>query len=461
MTVLESNSIYEKMFRGASDGLVLVSDIDGDLVFEAVNTAAADIFDATRDEMLGTEVGDVLTEKTRRRLEPVYREAMESGESSELTATLEENGSERIARFRMQRLDSSHDQTQLFVIVQDVTELAEVRRALDADRRAMRALYEVAGNTELDLSEKMRRLLEIGCERLELPVGFVTDIDENIQRILQAVGEHDAIVEGGKAPLDESYCRKTLEADGLVTYLNAEEEGMAGDPAFERYQLACYIGAKLHVAGRLVGTVCFADDRARDREFSEGERTFVQLLAQWVGRELELEHDFRSVERAARTDSLTGLANHGEIIDRLEDEFRGARREDSALALVLFDLDHFKDLNDEYGHLVGDNVLEAIGALLDESTRGTDVAGRYGGEEFVVVMPRTELAEAKHVAKRILKGVRNLEIDADGDPVGVTCSAGMATLQESDGDMTDLLSRADRALYRAKGRGRDRVVAAT
>lgn len=460
-TISEPTSIYERMFRGASDGLLLIETSGGELRFEAVNTAAAELFGSTRERMVGAELGDILTESARRHIEPVTREALELGEVSELTLTLEQGDEDRVARLRLQGLDSPGDGAQLFVIVQEVTELANVRRALDADRRAMRELYEVAGSPDLELAEKMRRLLEIGRRRLELPYGFITDIAGEVQRILAAVGDHEALEGGGEAPLDKTYCRKTIESNGLVTYRDAAEEGMADDPAFEEFGLACYVGAKLTVHGRVVGTVCFAASDARAREFSEGERTFVQLLAQWVGRELEREHDFRAVEQAARTDSLTGLANHGEILDRLDTEIQTARREETPLSVLLVDLDHFKDLNDEYGHLVGDDVLEVVGEALEESTRSADLAGRYGGEEFVVVMPRTELDRAEEVAERLLESVRSLSVQADGgEEVGVTCSIGAASLEAFDENGADLLERADRALYRAKGRGRDRVASA-
>lgn len=160
-------------------------------------------------------------------------------------------------------------------------------------------------------------------------------------------------------------------------------------------------------------------------------------------------------------DGLTRLLNRRTVHQRLEEEMARARRYDHPLSLVLCDLDHFKEVNDTYGHLAGDAVLVAVAELLRHRGRTTDVAGRYGGEEFVFVLPETDLGAAVAAAGRIRNEIESQPtVLPDGFELRITASLGVAALSEidEDGGPDDLLGLADERLYRAKDTGRNRVV---
>lgn len=165
------------------------------------------------------------------------------------------------------------------------------------------------------------------------------------------------------------------------------------------------------------------------------------------------------VSELARTDELTGLANRRELMRRLEEEVTRARRYGNSLSFAILDLDHFKPVNDRYGHQVGDRVLRRIGELLDERTRSPDMAGRYGGEEFGLVLPESTGEEAVALSEPILESVRELVFEADGREFGLTASIGVAGLEDAEEPTERLIGAADEALYRAKEEGRDRVAA--
>lgn len=165
------------------------------------------------------------------------------------------------------------------------------------------------------------------------------------------------------------------------------------------------------------------------------------------------------MKERARTDELTGLANRRELMRRLEEEIGRARRYDSPMSLAILDLDRFKEINDSLGHQAGDRVLSRVGELLDEETRAPDMAGRYGGEEFALVLPETGREAAERLAERVREKIAELTFGTDDETYGITCSLGVARLRESEG-MDDLVKRADAALYRAKEQGRNRVVGA-
>ena len=164
------------------------------------------------------------------------------------------------------------------------------------------------------------------------------------------------------------------------------------------------------------------------------------------------------LEALVRTDVLTGLSDRREFMAQLERESRRQLRSGRPLSLVLCDIDHFKRINDSWGHPVGDDVLVRIGALLRQQTRAQlDTAARYGGEEFVLLLPDTDIHGAELVAEKVSAGLRALPFEAQGQRFVVTQSVGIAEVV--DGDAAWALRVADRNLYQAKQAGRDRIVA--
>ncbi|GHC30340.1 GGDEF domain-containing protein [Aidingimonas halophila] len=171
----------------------------------------------------------------------------------------------------------------------------------------------------------------------------------------------------------------------------------------------------------------------------------------------------RQAENALRVqaekDGLTGIDNRRLFEAHIQREFQRARRHNLPLSLILFDIDNFKAINDDYGHLVGDRVLKAIPEATAPVLRSSDLFSRYGGEEFVVILPETPLDEACQVAERIrcVNGDHRIDGDVPNDPVTYTLSLGIAELQADDASAEDLVRRADTELYRAKTAGRNRL----
>ena len=173
---------------------------------------------------------------------------------------------------------------------------------------------------------------------------------------------------------------------------------------------------------------------------------------------MQLEQANDELETLSRTDRLTGLNNRGYWEECLIAEFNRVHRTKAPCTLVLFDIDHFKKVNDTYGHQAGDEVIRVTAKLLTECKRTTDIAGRYGGEEFVVLMRATDADGACLLAERIRAAVEAQACHCSGAEIPVTISAGVSNLREHDTPVT-LFSHADQALYLAKKQGRDRIVA--
>jgi len=166
-----------------------------------------------------------------------------------------------------------------------------------------------------------------------------------------------------------------------------------------------------------------------------------------------------SLAAAARTDAKTGLLNAGAWQREAAVEVTRAARAQTPLAVAIADIDHFKAVNDTHGHLAGDAVLAAVSAAMRDLLRDRDLCGRFGGEEFALLLPRTTAAQALEITERIRQGISQLAIPRDGTAaIRVTISIGVAVPSQARRTLDDLLAAADHALYQAKRSGRDRIV---
>ncbi|MEP6917538.1 MAG: diguanylate cyclase [Acidobacteriota bacterium] len=213
----------------------------------------------------------------------------------------------------------------------------------------------------------------------------------------------------------------------------------------------------MHAMGAAVGVL--GVDAAV--EFPHADRHALAAAAALISIALRNVQLFKETREHSLRDPLTGCFNREYCLDTLDAELRRAKRSGRPLSIAIFDIDNFKTINDELGHLRGDDALRAVGAQLARLLRSTDVSCRYGGDEFIVILPETNLAGAVHVGENLRKEIATLSIAAaDGRVIAVTISVGVAAASPSELDVTALVTRADDALYLAKGSGRNRVCAA-
>lgn len=188
------------------------------------------------------------------------------------------------------------------------------------------------------------------------------------------------------------------------------------------------------------------------------EREKVMILGHQFALALRRVQLYKEIEMIAITDSLTGLYTRRYVMERFREEVSRAKMRKSTLALLMIDVDLFKNLNDTYGHLTGDYVLTEIGAIIQKSIREIDIAGRYGGEEFCVILPDTDVKGAKYAAERIRSEAEQDQIKVFDAKIKITVSIGIAMLPEHSKDLNDLIDKADYALYRVKKVGRNKVL---
>jgi diguanylate cyclase (GGDEF)-like protein len=191
--------------------------------------------------------------------------------------------------------------------------------------------------------------------------------------------------------------------------------------------------------------------------FPKAKREMLQVIANQAAAAIENARMYDEMERRATVDGLTGLTNHRHFQERLDEMLARAVRHRAPVALVLCDIDHFKNVNDTYGHPVGDQVLKRVAAILEQQGRKTDIVARYGGEEFVLALEGGDAEGARQVAERVREQVKRALMPAEKGSFRVTMSFGIAAFPEDAPDKAALIERADQALYAAKHGGRDRA----
>lgn len=275
----ERGEFYRDVFEEVSDAIFVYDPAEG-VVVDA-NPAASELTGYEKNSLIGNSVAQLSAgtpAEVQRTAEAVFERAAQRDQQLEWTIA-RADGDVRTTEVSVHRTTIG-GADRMLAIVRDVTE--RINR-----EETLRRMYEIGADASSSFDEKVTRLLHIGREYLALPYGFFTAIEEQTQEIVHAIGDHERLQPGETAPLEESYCRKTIEGDDLVGMPDARQELGAADPAYDRFELACYIGTKVRVGPELYGTFCFGAADARSQSFTEGEREIVKLLGQWAGYELE------------------------------------------------------------------------------------------------------------------------------------------------------------------------------
>jgi diguanylate cyclase (GGDEF)-like protein len=220
-----------------------------------------------------------------------------------------------------------------------------------------------------------------------------------------------------------------------------------------------FMGVPIVSRGNVIGSL-YLTEKEGGQLFTEDDENLVVGLATDAAIAIENARLFGEVQRLAITDSLTGLHNRRHFFELAEREFDRARRYRHSLSAIMLDIDHFKQVNDVYGHTIGDLVLQTLATCCLKHVRSSDILARYGGEEFVVLMPETDLIGASVAAERMRWCVEKSPVETEGGPVAITISLGVASAAADCADLATLLRAADTALYAAKRAGRNRVCSA-
>ncbi|WEK05216.1 MAG: sensor domain-containing diguanylate cyclase [Candidatus Devosia phytovorans] len=317
--------------------------------------------------------------------------------------------------------------------------------AKDSARLAALDRYDILDTAEEEVFERISRLIRL---TLNVEIGHVSLMDAHRQWFKSIQG-----IDVTQAPLDITFCRYVLQNGQAMTIPNAELDPRVKDNPFVTgpAHIRSYAGAPLTTHdGYVIGSVCAVGSTARD--FTSREQEILADLAAIAMEQIEL-------RKVATVDSLTSVLNRRAFKEDSEKFVTLAKRHRNALSCISFDIDHFKSINDTYGHAGGDQVLIAVAKAVSEQLRQSDLVGRLGGEEFAVLLPHTDGLRAMEVAEKLRLLLRGLTFPGSRPPISVSASFGIAMLDPNVDTIESLLQKADEALYEAKRSGRNKCIA--
>jgi diguanylate cyclase (GGDEF)-like protein len=326
-----------------------------------------------------------------------------------------------------------------------------IRRLVDAARAIahgdLKQRVPVQGRDELALLgrtfNQMAYQLQTRLDELEAERGRLRDVISRFGEALSATHDSEHLMR-----LIVEAAIEATDASGGILVGSSGQLVRAGDPDRGKERIEVPLSAGSLNFGSLM---LFGDG------FSKEDRMTAVSLAAHAVVALDNARLHRIVERQALVDGLTGLANRRQCEETMADELARVERFGGSLAIVVADLDWFKDINDQYGHPAGDTVLREFAILLHETLRDVDLAGRWGGEEFLLVLPGTDLAGGARVAERIRAALAGrIVLSVEGTPIPVTASFGVAATPPAT-SASELFAAADAAMYEAKRTGKNRV----
>jgi len=326
------------------------------------------------------------------------------------------------------------------------------------------ALEEIYGAiaTVLDREELYRTILAKSTELLgaETASLMILDAKRNMLQIKASKGLDTGLVERVRVPLGEGISGSIAARGRPMLVSNIDTLGPSLS-ARDRYKTKSFVAIPIKIGSRVIG-VLNVTDKTSGASFSDTDLRLLLSVASYASIALERGAYYSMTEELkliSMTDPLTGLFNRRYFMERLFEEVERVKRHNESFSAFMLDIDNFKSLNDRYGHSAGDDVLLRVSRAIRDAVRSMDVVARHGGEEFSVLLPHTSKSDAMEIAERVRSGVERSRPLSAYPSVVVTVSIGVAEFPDDASTIDELVDRADRAMYRAKKAGKNRVIA--
>jgi diguanylate cyclase (GGDEF)-like protein/PAS domain S-box-containing protein len=347
-----------------------------------------------------------------------------------------------------------------YLIAHDLSAERSAERDAREQAERLRSLHAVMVSAGATVLEQLHETLDAGRLLLECDFASISMLEEDELVVRHASGSIAGLGVGTRVGARESFVGRIFTVDDVLIDEDVRGHDFGAHVDAPPDAFKAYIGGPIRLKGRTAGSIAFLRSTEQER-FRSIDTDLVRLVGALCASAIErIEHEAR-LDQLAFTDPLTGLPNRLVLDDRLRHAIATSRRQKQRFALMFLDLDHFKSINDTYGHLVGDAVLRCVAGRLQYVLRDSDTVARIGGDEFIIVQPNIgATSDVFDLSRRLLAAFEKPLVIEDREfTIGV--SIGIAIYPDDAADASSLLERADAALYRSKAEGRGRASSIT
>lgn len=435
----------ETLFETIDDSILVVNT---DSIIVNASKSIHRLFNIQQDDLVGKSLSEVFSQY------PAFCEAVLKLADEPFELCLEEHP----PFFVSIKLASVQDYSKFLrgklVLVRDITQQKLVQLAEQQERAFAEALSKIAAalNSTRNLEELFEMIIGYAAEVNDCASADIMMVEGDYARV---VCSHNQELNGLRLSVEETENLRWMTENKQAVLMSdvRNSPGWKLVPGTE--WIRSYVGAPVMASGKVIGFINL--NSAKTGQYDEKVVARLSAFADQASIAIQNARTYKELEELANLDGLTYLYNRRCFFDLANREFARVKRHQRALAAMMIDVDHFKIINDSFGHRVGDQVLYRIAQICKEGLRTIDLIGRYGGEEFAVILPDTNQAEAQYVAERICRQIASAKIDTPAGEQHVTVSIGVAIFDSSCLRLEDLLAHSDQAMYRAKDNGRNRV----
>jgi diguanylate cyclase (GGDEF)-like protein/PAS domain S-box-containing protein len=450
----DSEELARGMLAAATTGIYFLQ--DGRFLY--VNRLFEEISGYTSDELVGKHSLDYVHPDDKKAVRTKAIEVLKGQSSSPYEARLirKDSGivwvSDRVASIQYKGKRS------VLGTLMDITERKQAEEEIRRYTKQLEALFNIGATVSqtLNLEELLDSVLDNVLMVMGVEVGGIFLLDKQTSKLLlkthrgmspefarrvQVVSIGDGFI-GQVAKLGKPILAEDVSADSKLSWMRKMGDGIqsfAAVPIMAKEKILAVMG---------VGS-------GKHREFPDWEMLMLDTIANQIGMAIENAQLYEHALELAFTDGLTGLYNRRYIMEQIEREFIRAQRSKAPLSLIMVDLDELKAINDRFGHHEGDGFLKEVARIVKVNTRASDVAARWGGDEFMLLAPGTDSRSASKIAERIRTQVERYKIKLEGEEVGITVSAGIVSYPAHASVVEELLKKADEAMYNAKRGGKN------
>ncbi|HKE36987.1 MAG TPA: diguanylate cyclase [Candidatus Baltobacteraceae bacterium] len=455
-TAEESLAVNQQRFRSLfeyhPDGIM---ELKSDGRISRVNVAFESETGFYTEQIVGKPWTDLLAPEKREKAAEGLHDAMR-GEAAEHDSLLLDRLGNRIdVQLKLVPIHARDAIAGAYAVFKNVTAQKSAERTIALQAERVARLYMVAAARGESIDDQIDATLRLGLELFHFDAAYITIFDGERVSIRNSVGENSPIPKGAVYPKSAVFSRHLSDDREMLVISDILASEFCEDPARVTIDWRSYVAFRLTAGPRVFGALVFAAHKPHT-EIAAGDRDLIALMGLFVSAALERAEHSEHIEQLAFNDSLTGLPNRVLFADRIANTMATAKRYDRGFAVMYLDLDHFKTINDTYGHMVGDQVLKAVAERLRSTLRDSDTVARFGGDEFVILEPVVDgPADSADLARKLHNALQE-PVTVGGVSHNVQISIGIALFPNDATTIEGLMEAADGALYRAKREGRNR-----